>query len=177
MLLAHRNLLLVLLISLAAIFDLSPASAQIPGQVIIDEQFDGNSVDTSVFQYADMFEPGTFGRTLLRSPNLPGQAGFPFDPPPVQGGTLSLRAETYSPFQTPIMALRLESFFSVTKSERSRLSRLQRPPVTVSKLGQGLSTTRPIHSRRELLAARFYLGSTPISRPQTLFVTKSILNC
>ena len=102
MLLAHRNLLFVLLISFAAIFDLSHANAQIPGQVIIDEQFDGNSVDTSVFQYADAFEPGTFGRTLLRSPNLPGQAGFPFDPPPVQGGTLSLRAETFSPFQTPI---------------------------------------------------------------------------
>ena len=67
MILAHRNLLLVLLISFAAIFDLSHASAQIPGQVIIDEQFDGNSVDTSVFQYADAFEPGTFGRTLLLS--------------------------------------------------------------------------------------------------------------
>ena len=100
--LAHRSLPFVFLISFAAIFGVSQANAQIPGQVIIDEQFDGNAVDTSIFQYANAFEPGTFGRTLLRSPNLIGQAGFPFDPPPVQGGTLSLRAETYSPFQTPI---------------------------------------------------------------------------
>jgi len=100
--LAHRNLPLVLLISFAAIFGVSQANAQISGQVIIDEQFDGNEVDTSIFQYANRFEPGTFGRTLLRSPNLVGQAGLPFDPPPVQGGTLSLRVETYNPFQTPI---------------------------------------------------------------------------
>ena len=38
--LAHRSLPFVFLISFAAIFGVSQANAQIPGQVIIDEQFD-----------------------------------------------------------------------------------------------------------------------------------------
>lgn len=69
-------------------------------QVIINEQFDGNSVDTSIFTFAGSAEPGTFGRTLLRSPNLIGQSNLPFDPPPVENGTLRLRLETFSPFAT-----------------------------------------------------------------------------
>ena len=96
-----RDLLFFLVISFAWAFGVFNAHAQISGQIIIDEQFDGNQVDTSIFQFADAFEPGTFGRNLLRSPNLPGQAGLPFDGPPVQNGTLSLRAETFNPFQTP----------------------------------------------------------------------------
>ena len=102
MLFSYRALLSLFLISFTAFFGISNVNAQISGQVIIDEQFDGNEVDTSIFQFANAFEPGTFGRTLLRSPNLPGQAGLPFDGPPVQGGTLRLRVETYSPFETPV---------------------------------------------------------------------------
>ncbi len=57
------------------------------GQVIIDEQFDGNSVDTSVFT----FDSGStiFGRVRL-NPNAP----------PVQNGTLRLRLQSYNPIDT-----------------------------------------------------------------------------
>ena len=56
-------------------------------QVIIDEQFNGNSVDTSVFT----FDNGStiFGRVRLNPA-----------PPPVQNGTLRLRLQSFNPIDT-----------------------------------------------------------------------------
>ena len=56
-------------------------------QVIINEQFNGNSVDTSVFT----FDNGStiFGRVRLNS-----------NPPPVQNGTLRLRLQSFNPIDT-----------------------------------------------------------------------------
>ena len=56
-------------------------------QVVVDEQFDGNAVDTSVFT----FDNGStiFGRVRLNS-----QA------PPVQNGTLRLRLQSFNPINT-----------------------------------------------------------------------------
>jgi len=56
-------------------------------QVIIDEQFNGNSVDTSVFT----FDNGStiFGRVRLNS-----------NPPPVENGTLRLRLQSFNPIDT-----------------------------------------------------------------------------
>ena len=71
-----------------AVFALLTALSS-PGhaQVIIDEQFDGNSVDTSIFTFDN---GGTiFGRVRLNS-----QA------PPVQNGTLRLRLQSFNPIDT-----------------------------------------------------------------------------
>ena len=56
-------------------------------QVIINEQFDGNSVDTSTFT----FDNGStiFGRVRLNS-----------NAPPVQNGTLRLRLQSFNPIDT-----------------------------------------------------------------------------
>lgn len=56
-------------------------------QVVIDEQFNGNSVDTSTFT----FDNGStiFGRVRLNS-----------NPPPVQNGTLRLRLQSFNPIDT-----------------------------------------------------------------------------
>ena len=64
------------------------------GQVVLDEQFNGTAVDTSIFTFSSAGDESFFGRTQLNSPNLPGT----FDAPEVSGGTLKLRLQTYNPF-------------------------------------------------------------------------------
>ena len=74
--------------ALAAVLALLTALSS-PGkaQVIIDEQFDGNSVDTSIFTFDN---GGTiFGRVRLNPA-----------PPPVQNGTLRLRLQSFNPVDT-----------------------------------------------------------------------------
>ena len=68
----------------------------LPGgaQVLINEQFSGSAVDTSVFTFSGPGAESFFGRTQLNSPGLPG----PFDAPTVAGGTLQLELNTYNPF-------------------------------------------------------------------------------
>ena len=64
------------------------------GQVQVNEQFSGTSVDTSVFTFSGAGDESFFGRTQLNSPDLPGA----FDAPEVSNGTLKLRLQTYNPF-------------------------------------------------------------------------------
>ncbi len=64
------------------------------GQVVINEQFNGTSVDTSVFTFSSAGDESFFGRTQLNSPDLPGA----FNAPEVSGGTLKLRLHTHNPF-------------------------------------------------------------------------------
>lgn len=66
------------------------------GQVLLDEQFDGDSVDSSLFTFSSAGDESFFGRTQLNSPDLPGV----FDAPEVSDGTLKLRLHTYNPFGT-----------------------------------------------------------------------------
>ncbi len=80
-------LLFVLLLAL-------PASTS--GQIILNEQFNGTAVDTSLFTFSGAGAESFFGRTQLNSPDLPG----PFDAPEVSNGTLKLRLQTYNPFGT-----------------------------------------------------------------------------
>ena len=68
------------------------ATAQ--NQIIVDEQFDGNGVDTSIFTFSGSGDESFFGRTQLNSPQLPG----PFDAPTVDNGVLQLELNTYNPF-------------------------------------------------------------------------------
>ncbi len=70
----------------------SPAEAQT--QVILDEQFDGNAVDTSVFTFSGAGDESFFGRTQLNSPQLPGA----FDAPTVANGVLQLEINSFNPF-------------------------------------------------------------------------------
>ena len=63
-------------------------------QVILDEQFDGNAVDTSVFTFSGPGDESFFGRPQLNSPGLPG----PFDAPTVAGGVLQLELNTFNQF-------------------------------------------------------------------------------
>jgi len=63
------------------------------GQVLIDEQFNGNSLDTSVFTFSSSGDESFFGRTQLRSPQLPG-----FAPPQVSNGVLRLGLQTFNSF-------------------------------------------------------------------------------
>ncbi len=66
---------------------MSAVSPQGQAQVIVNEQFDGDSVDTSIFTFDD---GGTiFGRVRLNSAA-----------PPVQNGTLRLRLQSYNPIDT-----------------------------------------------------------------------------
>ena len=68
------------------------ASAQT--QVVLDEQFDGNAVDTSVFTFSGSGDESFFGRTQLNSPQLPGA----FDAPTVANGVLQLEINSFNPF-------------------------------------------------------------------------------
>ena len=52
------------------------------GQVQINEQFNGNSVDTNIFTFSSAGDESFFGRTQLNSPDLPGA----FDEPEVSDG-------------------------------------------------------------------------------------------
>lgn len=69
----------------------STADAQ---NIILDEQFDGNAVDTSIFTFSGSGDESFFGRTQLNSPQLPGV----FDSPTVAGGVLQLEINSYNPF-------------------------------------------------------------------------------
>ena len=62
--------------------------------VIVDEQFNGDAVDTSVFTFSGSGDESFFGRTQLNSPQLPG----PFDAPTVANGVLQLEINSYNPF-------------------------------------------------------------------------------
>ncbi len=75
---------LSLFLSATIITFLTTLAPQGQAQVIINEQFDGNSVDTSVFT----FDSGNtiFGRVRLNS-----------GAPPVQNGTLRLRLQSFNP--------------------------------------------------------------------------------
>ena len=66
---------------------LTTLSSQVHAQVIIDEQFDGNAVDTSIFTFDD--GNTIFGRVRLNS-----------NAPPVQNGTLRLRLQSFNPIDT-----------------------------------------------------------------------------
>ena len=70
------------------------AEAQTQTQIILDEQFDGNAVDTSVFTFSGSGDESFFGRTQLNSPQLPG----PFDSPTVANGVLQLEINSFNPF-------------------------------------------------------------------------------
>lgn len=62
--------------------------------VLVNEQFNGSFVDTSVFTFSGSGPESFFGRTQLNSPSLPGL----FDAPPVSNGSLMLRLNTFNPF-------------------------------------------------------------------------------
>ena len=64
------------------------------GQVLLNEQFNGTSVDTNIFTFSGTGDESFFGRTQLNSPELAGPAGSP----EVSDGTLKLRLQTYNPF-------------------------------------------------------------------------------
>lgn len=68
--------------------------AEAQNLVILDEQFDGNAVDTSVFTFSGSGNESFFGRTQLNSPQLPGT----FDAPTVANGVLQLEINSYNPF-------------------------------------------------------------------------------
>ena len=72
------------------------AIPQADGQttVIVDEQFNGDAVDTSVFTFSGSGNESFFGRTQLNSPQLPGT----FDAPTVANGVLQLELNSYNPF-------------------------------------------------------------------------------
>jgi len=63
-------------------------------QVIVDEQFDGDAVDTSIFTFSGAGDESFFGRTQLNSPDLPGT----FEAPTVADGVLQLELNTFNPF-------------------------------------------------------------------------------
>lgn len=72
---------------LSAFAMLTALTSLVQAQVVLDEQFNGNSVDTSVFTFDN---GGTiFGRVRL-NPNAP----------PVQNGTLRLRLQSFNPIDT-----------------------------------------------------------------------------
>jgi hypothetical protein len=82
---SHRTLFFAAIFS--AFATLIALTSQGHAQVILDEQFNGSSVDTSVFT----FDNGStiFGRVRLNSAA-----------PPVQNGTLRLRLQSYNPIDT-----------------------------------------------------------------------------
>lgn len=85
-----KPLLFSLALLLAAVFSTTS------GQVLVDEPFDGTSVDTSIFTFSSTGGESFFGRTQLNSPALSGLNGFP----EVSNGTLKLKLDTYNPFGT-----------------------------------------------------------------------------
>lgn len=70
------------------------ALPSVSGQVLLDEQFDGNVVDTNIFTFSSTGPESFFGRTQLNSPALSALTGFP----EVSDGTLKLRLRTFNPF-------------------------------------------------------------------------------
>ena len=83
------------LIVLAAITFGWIAVPQVNAQLIIlDEQFNGDAVDSSVFTFSEPGDKSFFGRTQLNSSGLPGG----FDAPTVAGGVLQLEIDSYNPF-------------------------------------------------------------------------------
>ena len=63
-------------------------------QVLLQEDFNGTEVDSSLFTFSSAGDESFFGRTQLNSPDLPGA----FDAPTVSDGTLKLRLQTFNPF-------------------------------------------------------------------------------
>ena len=80
------------LLTLAVALLCCPANSR--GQVLLDEQFSGNGVDSTRFTFSSTGDESFFGRTQLNSPALSGLNGFP----QVSNGTLKLRLQTYIPF-------------------------------------------------------------------------------
>ena len=68
--------------------------ADAQNMVIVDEQFNGDAVDTNVFTFSGSGDESFFGRTQLNSPQLPGA----FDAPTVANGVLQLELNSYNPF-------------------------------------------------------------------------------
>ena len=68
--------------------------AEAQTQIILDEQFNGNAVDTGVFTFSGSGDESFFGRTQLNSPQLPGA----FDAPTVANGVLQLEINSFNPF-------------------------------------------------------------------------------
>ena len=81
---------------LSAVLVITAAPSLVSGQILLNEQFDGNEVDTNIFTFSGAGDESFFGRTQLNSPDLPG----PFDAPEVSNGTLKLRLQSYNPFGT-----------------------------------------------------------------------------
>ena len=81
-----------LILSVGLVLTLIPSL--VSGQILVDEQFSGNEVDTNIFTFSGAGDESFFGRTQLNSPDLPG----PFDAPEVSNGTLKLRLQTFNPF-------------------------------------------------------------------------------
>jgi len=92
---------LFLVASLFLILTMSSAHGQqVVEQVLVNEQFNGDSVDTSVFTFSGPGDESFFGRTQL---NSPGNASF--IPPEVSGGNLRLRLQTFNPFSPGLFFL------------------------------------------------------------------------
>ena len=85
-----RTLKFSLFLFAAAI--IAALASQAQAQVIINEQFDGNAVDTSIFTFDD--GSTIFGRVRLNS-----------GAPPVQNGTLRLRLQSFNPIDTGALFL------------------------------------------------------------------------
>jgi len=62
------------------------------GQVLVNEQFNGNSLDLNTFTFSGPGPESFFGRTQLNSPSLPT-----FSIPDVSNGTLRLTLESFNP--------------------------------------------------------------------------------
>ena len=107
--------------AMAAIFCgwITASTAEAQTQVILDEQFDGNAVDTSVFTFSGSGNESFFGRTQLNSPQLPGA----FDSPTVANGVLQLEINSFNPF-SPGSLLLNEAFTILDRDDDLILSGL-----------------------------------------------------
>ena len=80
--------------SLAGLLGVAYPPTPVSAQVLLDEQFNGDAVNTSLFTFSGAGDESFFGRTQLNSPGLPA----PFEAPPVADGVLQLRLNTFNPF-------------------------------------------------------------------------------
>jgi len=118
------------------------STSTLQGQVVLlEEQFNGNSVDTSIFTFSSAGDESFFGRTQLNSPDLPG----PFDAPEVSGGTLRLSLDTFNPFGSAAGELfladeiRTQQVFAPTPNSFTRYEvRARFVDDAVNPLGPGL---------------------------------------
>ena len=84
--------ILIAMCALVAALSYSPRHSA--AQILLQDDFNGTEVDTSIFTFSSDGDESFFGRTQLNSPDLPGA----FDAPTVSDGTLKLRLQTYNPF-------------------------------------------------------------------------------